>query len=63
MEREFLQVFHKCVSHCNLKLQQSSERPETLMTAKFTIHNFDLEGTQSNKCSCHNGKCNYSDHV
>lgn len=63
MEREFLQVFHKAASCCDLKLQQSSERPETLMTAKFTIHNFDLEGTQSKKFSYHNSKCNYSNHV
>lgn len=51
------------VSHHNLKVQQSIEGLETLMTAKFTINNFYLEGTQSNKFSCHNGKCNYSNHV
>lgn len=51
------------VSHCNLKVLQSIEGLETLKTAKFTINNFYLEGIQSNKFSCHNGKCNYSNHV
>lgn len=55
--RSFIKLWVTATSRCSSPVKDQKWLP------KFTVHHFDLEGTQSNKFSCHNGKCNYSNCV